>query len=210
MSETSGNPPPPPHQPHDQPYGVPPSGHQQPQPPAPYAGSPYPAYGQGYGQPGFPMPGYGQPMRDPDARPGTVLAAAIVTMVLSGLVGLVMLVFVFFMVVARDAFMEGFTDSADLGSTDVYTPVLIGFSVVAVWCVVAFVLGILVLRRKNWARITLVVSSGVSAALSLLAITSGVSLLTLGGAIAVIVCLFTGGAGHWFHREHAYSQPRVP
>ncbi len=209
---------PPPPLPPSSPYGVPPGGHpaaypppgQQPYAPQPY-GQQYPAYGQGYGQPGFPMPGYAPAMRDPDARPGTVLAAGIVTLVMSGLIGLMLLVFVFFLVIARESFIDGFTESADLGSgTDLYAPLLIGLLVFLGWCVAAMVLGVLVLRRKNWARICLVVSSVLTAVVSLVAIAGGVSVLPLACAIAVVVCLFTGGASDWFHHGHAYSQPQVP
>lgn len=229
MSETPGTPqggpeqqpaqqPSPPQPPPQSPYGVPPGGHPAAYPPPgppPYAHAAYgqqpPAYGQGYGQPGFPMPGYAPPMRDPDARPGTVLAAGIVTLVMTGLIGLMLLVFVFFLVAARESFIDGFSESADLDSgTDLYVPLLIGMLVFLGWCIAAMVLAVLVLRRKNWARICLVVSSALTIVVSLVAIVGGVSVVPLACAVAVIVCLFTGGASDWFHREHAYSQPRVP
>ena len=63
------------------------------------------------------------------------------------------------------------------------------------------------LRRSNAARITLVVSSAVTALVSLIGIGSGVSALTLIAAIAVIVLLFTGGAGDWFKRKNAAAVP---
>ena len=66
--------------------------------------------------------------------------------------------------------------------------------------VIAIVLGVLVLRRSNVARILLVISSAVVALLSLLAIASGVSAVTLIAAVATIVLLFVGGAGDWFKR----------
>jgi hypothetical protein len=37
-----------------------------------------------------------------------------------------------------------------------------------------------------------------------------VSIVTLAAAIAAIVCLFTGGAGAWFHHEHPWSPPTMP
>ena len=59
------------------------------------------------------------------------------------------------------------------------------------------------LRRSNGARIALVISSAVSAVLSLLAIGSLLSGLWLIASIAVIVLLFTGGAGDWFKNKNA-------
>ena len=82
--------------------------------------------------------------------------------------------------------------------------------VLIVWCLAAVLLAVLVLHRSNVARIMLVVSSAVTALLSLVAIASGVSLVSLAAAVAVIVCLFTGGAGDWFRREHLYSPPQLP
>jgi hypothetical protein len=201
-------------------YGVPPSGpvpYGQPsygQPPyvqAPYGQPPY--HHNPYGQPGYGMPGYGAPLRDPDARPGTVLAAGIITLVSSGLVLLLLGIVLFFMLAARSDFMEGFGDEAGFSSSEAdgwYTGILVGLLVLVVWCLAAILLAVLALRRSNVARIVLVVSASVAALVSLLAITSGISLLTLVAAVAVIVCLFTGGAGDWYHHEHPYSQPRLP
>eukprot|EP01031_Cornospumella_fuschlensis_P019094 gene19094-23392_t len=75
------------------------------------------------------------------------------------------------------------------------------------WCISAIVLGVLTLRRRNWARIMLVVSSAVTALFSLLGITSGISALTLIAAIAVIVLLFTGGANQWFAKRQPDQLP---
>jgi hypothetical protein len=58
------------------------------------------------------------------------------------------------------------------------------------------------MRRSNVARIGLVVSSSLTAIVSLVAITGGVSVIPLAAAIAVIVCLFTGGAGEWYRGRH--------
>jgi hypothetical protein len=79
----------------------------------------------------------------------------------------------------------------------------------AVWSLIATILGVLVLRRSNGARIALVVSSAMTILLSLLAIGSGVSAITLIGGIAVIILLFTGGASEWFKRKNA-AAPGIP
>ena len=60
------------------------------------------------------------------------------------------------------------------------------------------VLAVFAMRRSNGARIGLVVSAALAAILSLIAITSGLSAVSLIGCIAVIVLLFTGGAGAWY------------
>lgn len=224
-----------PQSPSEPPHGVPPEVQGQPDPTSPHYGqlpppghSPYgpppfvhhsthaqpthPAYGQvGYGQPGFPMPGYGPAPRDPDKRPGTVLAAAIVTIVMSGTILLMLSLFTLILLATRSAFLEGFNDSAGLTDGDpgsLFGLVLGGMLFFVAWCVAAIVLAVLVLRRRNWARIALVVSSGFTVLVSLVAIGSAVSVLPLACAIAVIVLLFTGGAGDWLRHEHAYSPPR--
>ncbi len=194
-----------------QPYGVPPAGFT---PPGhyPYGQQPYGQYAPHlYGQPGFGPPGFG--VRDPDARPGTVLAAGIITMVLSGMVMLFAALMLFVFVAAQTEFINGFRDETDLGGTDsdaLFTGILIVLVLGLVWCAAAFVLAIFALRRSNSARITLVVSSSVTAAVSLLAITGGVSVVTLVGAIAVIVLLFTGGAGEWYRGRHDVAVAQQP
>jgi len=66
---------------------------------------------------------------------------------------------------------------------------------------------VLVLRRSNAARITLVVSSAVTAVISLFGIGSGVSAVTLLAAVAVIVLLFVGGANDWFKGKGRQAIP---
>jgi uncharacterized membrane protein len=84
--------------------------------------------------------------------------------------------------------------------------VIIGI-VLVLWCVAAIVLAALALKRRNGARIGLVVSASLSIVVSLLGITSGISVVTLIAAIAVIVCLFTGGANEWYRR--AKGEPEI-
>lgn len=190
------------------PYGVPPGGE-----PAygqlPYGQTPY--HDNPYGAPTWGMPGYGAPLRDPEARPGTVLAAGIITLVTSGLVLVLFVVFTLFLVVVRDDFVRGFQQGAGLGASGSpegwFAGILVGFLVMIAWCVAAIVLAVLALRRSRAGRIGLVVSSSLCALVSLVAITGVVSVVTLAAAVAVIVCLFTGGAGAWYRREPG---PTVP
>jgi hypothetical protein len=216
----------PPQQPPENPE-VTPSGEQPPPPPPPPYGQPVPpqqpfgqpSYPPSYGQPPHPQQPYGQPAygvmgRDPNARPGTVTAAAVITMVLSGLCAVLFLGLTVIMGVAKDDFLDRMRDEIDKRGDQTFTRsdlesiygVIVGVMIVmAIWCLIAVVLGVFVLKRSNVARILLVVSASVAALISLIAIGSGASLVTLAGSIAVIVTLFTGGANDWFRNKHAVS-----
>ncbi|NYE35995.1 hypothetical protein F4692_001099 [Nocardioides cavernae] len=200
MSEPSD--PGPTHSPYGQdPYGPPPTGQspygQQPgygqQQPAPYGQQPY---GQGYPQAYDQKPGTGR-------RPGTVTAAAWITIAFSGLVAALFGLALVAMVVARDDFVREIERSPEFRDLNVdpesalgATFAFLGFFIL--WSLIAVVLAVFVLRRSNVARILLVISSSVVALLSLLGIASGISLVPLLAAVAVIVLLFVGGAGDWF------------
>jgi hypothetical protein len=194
------------------PYGEQPPQQQtpygQPAQPPPYGQQPAP-YGQpAYGQPGYP---YGGPASD--ERPGSVTAAAVITLVFSGLSLLLYAFILIALIVARDEVMDAITqepDFEDLGiSADSAFGAIVAFvAVFLVWCLIACILAALVLRRSNAARITLVVSSAMTAVFSLLSITSIVSVVTLLAGIAVIVLLFVGGANDWFKRKG--HQPAIP
>lgn len=220
-------PPPPPN-----PYGQKTTGQQPPPYPQPYgqspAQSPYgqqpfgQAHAQGAGEPASP---YGQPPyghaatgNAPGKRPTTVTAAAVITMVASGLTGLLVLLSLAFLGTMRDDVMRQIEQTPGFEDTGISADSLFGvvaamLVVVAVWCLIACILAIFVLRGSNGARITLVVSASMAALFSLVAIASGASVVTLVAAIAAIVLLFTGGAGDWFRSRGAsqaqqgYPQP---
>jgi len=209
----------PPQQPPENPQ-VTPSGEQPPPPAPPPYGQPVPqqpygspSYPTTYGQQPYSPPAYGVMGRDPNVRPGTVTTAAVITMVLSGLCALLFLGATAVMGVAKDDVLDAIGDEvrkqdgsftqADLESA--YGVVIGVMIVMAIWCLIAIVLGVLVLKRSNVARILLVVSASVAALISLVAIGSGASVVTLAGSIAVIVTLFTGGANEWFRTKHAVS-----
>ncbi len=196
--------------PSENPYGQPTNPYgQQPSTPNPY--------GQAYGEPQSPQPQpYGQqpqpygtpysPSGGGDSRPGTVTAAGWITIVLSGLsaalFGIVGLLFL----VARDSIVAELErvpefEQADLDPDSVVGVMVAFMLVLVIWAVISLVLGIFVLRRSNVARILLVMSAAVVAVGSLLSITSGLSVVWLIGAIAVIAMLFVGGAGDWFGRR---------
>jgi hypothetical protein len=188
-----------------QPVGQPPYGQQ------PY-GQPYgqQPYGQPYGQQPYGQPG--QDQRDPDRRPGTVTAAAVTSLVMSGIVLLIFALVAVGLVVARSQVLDEFAQEAafdEIDSGDLLTLVLVICIAIAVWCAVAMVLAVLALRRSNVARILLVVSAGLSAAFSLLAITSLISLVPLIASVAAIVLMFSGGAGDWYARKD-HQQTQLP
>jgi hypothetical protein len=159
------------------------------------------------GRPGFGPPGFG--MRDPHARPGTVLAAGIVAMVSTGLVLLMQVFSLIVLLVARAALDLGEDPFFDDGRAGL---LYVGLSVLMlVWCVLAIVFAVRAMHRSMRGRIGLVVSSSLTSAVSLVAIVSGVfgAALVLLSAIAVIVLLFTGGAGEWYRGRHD-TEPVVP
>ena len=197
----------PPSWPPPTPVGVPPSGHH----PVPYG--PPPPHQNPYAAGAHSTPyGYGPTARHPDARPGTVLAAGIVSLVSTGIVLLVLLLALLALLVAREPLLEEVTDQA-VSSDDARTGFVIALvvlGVLLVWCLLAIWMAVLALRRSRVGRVGLTVSAGLTALVSLAAIGGGASVFTLAASIAVVVCLYTGGAGDWFHREHLYSPPRMP
>jgi hypothetical protein len=166
--------------------------------PSPYAQPPAP-----YGAPGY-GPGYG-PVRNPDERPGRLLAAAIITWIFAGLALLGALAMLVGGLAGNDSFYDRAIDEA--GGAGVVTAEEMRAGIVAVgvilgvWSLAAIVLAFLMLRRQNWARITLAVSAAMTALFSLLAITSGVSVLTLAAAVVVLILLFGRDSGDWFARR---------
>jgi hypothetical protein len=156
-----------------------------------------------------PYGGSGAPTR----RPGTVTAAAIITMVFGaltalgcGILGLTLLL------ADKNNVINDLQDQlGDQSAFDDYTfedweNVLsaagIIFLVLAVWAVISIVLAVGALRGSNGARITLIISAAVSIVVSLIGtlifLFPGLNLIA---AIAVIVLLFTGGAGDWYRAK---------
>lgn len=183
---------------------------------APFAGQPRPPYAH----PGVPQghapqgPGpYGMPQRDPDRRPGTVLAAGIIAIVFSALATVAGIIMVIGGIVAQhwaDDRFRGDYDYASRSDDHVLAIVLVVYgAIVVVLSVAAIVCAALLLRRSNAARIILVVLGGISILLSLAAITAIVPIVTIGAAIATIVLVFVGGANEWF-RPRPQVVPYAP
>jgi hypothetical protein len=190
--------------PQHNPYGQPPAQHQPPQQP--------PGPAQPFGQPayGAPVPAYGAPQPGPDKRPATVTAAGVITIALSAL-ALVGCVFVVFSIsiaradivaeierqVAADPTLEQQLQGFD---ASVLVPVMIGVVIgFAVWALIAIALAVLAMRRSSVARIALVVSSVLTGLLAILpTFTAVVPVVWVLGSVAVVVCLFAGGASRWY------------
>jgi hypothetical protein len=207
------------------PYGQPPSGqapYGQPaygQPPAenPYGQAPYGQQPQGsYAQqpPAGPLGDgldmYGRPLVQ-EPRPGSVTAAAWITLIMAGLTGALFGFITLGMLVAKDdvvtemdkAFAEqGVT--GDFSAEDAYGFFLFALVVLTLWCIVACVLAVFAMRGSNVSRILLVISAVVAGLLSLVAIGSVISAVWLLACIAVVILFFTGGAGEWYQRRRGY------
>lgn len=171
------------------PYGQP-SGQ-----PDPYG---QPPVGQPYGQ----QPYGAQPTED--RRPGTVTAAAWITIIFSAITVLIFGFTTLALVVARDQVITEMEKVPEFRDANIDADAAVGVLVavmlgLVIWGIIAIVLAVLVMRRSSVARILLVISSAVVALLSLLSLAGGgVSVVPLVAAIATIVLLFTGGAGDWF------------
>lgn len=174
-----------------------------------------PAYGQQpYGQ--DPAGAYGQQPAG-GRRPGTVTAAAWITIVFSALMAGLFGLGVLGMMVARDDFIREMERSPELRELNVDAESTLGavyafLGFFIIWALIGIVLAVFVLRRSNVARILLVISSAVVALFSLIGIASGISLVTLIASVAVIVLLFVGGASSWFKgpdqtAHHGQSYP---
>jgi len=185
-----------------------------------YPGPSYPAPGQQgptYPGPSYPPPppqsyggyggGYGAPPV-PQQRPGTVTAAAIVTIVMASLTGLLWLIVGIAFAASRDQIEDALVSDPQWASLnvstedlDTFSSALIGIAfAIVLLCVVAIVLAIQVLRGRNWARIILVIMSGLTAVLALLMVfgQAWIAVVWLVAAAAVVALLFAGGAGAWF------------
>ena len=82
-------------------------------------------------------------------------------------------------------------------------------SVLAVASAVAIVAAVFALRRSQAGRIVLTVMAALAIAVSLVGITSGVTLITLVGAVVTIVLLYRRSANAWF-AGGAQQPPSLP
>jgi hypothetical protein len=171
----------------------------------PYGQNPYgqDPYGQ---QPGHRLAPAG------DRRPGTVTAAAWITIVLSALTAALFGITGLALMVARDEVIAEMERVPEFNEANIDPDAVVGVLAavmigLVLWCLIAIVLAVFVLRRSNVSRILLVISASVAALLSLLSVTSGVTLVPLIASVAAIVLLFSGGAGDWFKGVAAGGYP---
>ena len=140
-------------------------------------------------------------------RPRPVVAACALTWVSSGLVALGLLLTAVVLAVDPDPLLdEVHRQRPDLAEQGVSDGMLIGVSrvisaVVVLWCVAAVVLAALVYRRIDWARVVLLVSAGISAAVCLVGLVAGGFLLVvpLAAAVGSFVLLVRPDSRLWFH-----------
>jgi hypothetical protein len=179
---------------YEQSYGQP-SGQPQPY------GQSYGAQPYGYSQSGYEH-GYGSA---PSKRPGAVTAAAIITIVLSGLALLASVITGIVVLAARDSIKDELLSSPDFRGTfnrrdidTVVTFVGLGSFFFALLALIGIVLAVLVMRGRGWARVTLIVLSVPTAILGLIGFGAALPLLWTAGAVAVIVLLSLGQVRQWF------------
>lgn len=168
----------------------------------PTAGSPTPP---GHGQPGNPpaQPGTAQP----GGRPGTVLTAGIITIILSAMT----LLTAFGVFAATNDFVTRIQDyirdhpsdfdikASDLPTDSDIKSVITGLAVVLLIVgIVGLLLGIFTMMGKNWARIMLIIAASLTAVAAIPASLGLVGLPWLAGSITVIVLLLSARAKAWF------------
>jgi len=146
-------------------------------------------------------------------RPVTVTVAVVLTCISAAVTALGALLLM--VVLARDTgeFIRRYEESSP-GRPEVQLThdqlLAIGWALAAallLWCLVAILLAVFALRRSQGARIGLVVSAVLTAAVSLLAILSVVTVVPLLVSLAVVVLLFTGGANDWYARRPPAPAP---
>ena len=189
-----------------------------PQQPASYPSASYPA-----AYPPAPQPQGGPPAwpaapgpEEADRRPGTVVAACVITWVFSALAlagcavlaarlgsdaaGLVRYV----QRNVPSASAQGQLDPAVIKSA-----LWVSFFFYSLWAVAACVLAVLAWRRHQWARILLVVSALVVGLLGVLVVAfGGLGLVPHVLACAAVVALLLGGrAGRWYQRAPRHPLP---
>ena len=201
-------------------------GQQQPQygesgPPATHPGQPEQ---QGYGQqPGYGQQqsqgqyGYGQPSPYPARRPGTVTAAAWITIVMTVLTGGVWLLIGIGLLAAGDSVSDGILDepegrqflqdvdiTVDQFRDGVEVAGIVGL-VFGLLMLLAIIPAVMVLRGSNAGRVLLTVCAAVSVLIGLFFTVTGAffGLIWVVAAGAVIALLFVGEAGSWFAGKRA-------
>lgn len=180
-----------------------------------------PGYGQqqGYGQqPGYgQQQGYGAPSAYPTRRPGTVLGASIITIVMSLLTGGFWLILGIGFAVAGDDVADEVLKTSDgqqflrdlnITATELRDGVavtgVIGI-VVGILMLLAIVPAVMVLRGSRVGRVLLVIASVITVVIGLIFTVTGAffALIWVIAGVAVIAMLYAGEAGAWFAGKKA-------
>lgn len=181
-----------------------------------------PQYGsqQGYGQQGYGQQGYGQPAPYPTQRPGNVLAAGIITIVMSVLTGGLWLVMGLIMTLAGDSIVEAVRTEPDFAQarrqledggvsmSELSTGVTgfgVGAVVLGIIMLLSIVWAIMAMRGSSVGRVLLVIASAVTVLIGLFFTVTGLFfglIWVIAGAV-VIALLYTGDAGAWFAGKKA-------
>ncbi|HYF71877.1 MAG TPA: hypothetical protein VD864_03595 [Nocardioides sp.] len=143
------------------------------------------------------------------ARPPAVLRACVLTWVTSGLTALGLVLSAVVLAVDPDMLLdEAHRQRPNLAEDGVSDDMLLGVAfammgALVLWCVAAAVLAFLVLRGVDWARIVLIVSAGIAAAVSVAGLVVGGFLLvvTLAASVAVALLLVRSDTASWFRQR---------
>lgn len=147
---------------------------------------------------------------EPGRRPGTVTAAGWITVVVSSTTALLLAGMFLVLILAQDSVIEAMQSDATFqdavgGDSQLANDAAGALTAItgglALWSLIATVLGFLVLRRSNVARILLVISSVLSALATLPLIVAVLPAAWTLASLAVTVLLFVGGASEWFARR---------
>jgi hypothetical protein len=135
-----------------------------------------------------------------ERRPGSVMAAALVTWVCAGFTTFVLLLLVLVLLVQEGELLTALQDNPEVASQGYTHDQLVGaLWVIAVlgiaWSLVASVLAALAVRRVQAARLALVVSAVLSGLLGV-----GTVVLPL-AAVATVVLLLRPEVNRWFSRR---------
>jgi len=173
----------------------PPVQQSAPAPAGPPSATAYPPYGQPYAAP-----------YAPPARPTAVVTAAILTWVFAGLTALLLGAAALLMLTSPDLmFDEMHRQDADLaaqGITDrsLQVAIYVLAAATVVWAtLVSAAAVVLVVRRKEWARLAVLFSAGVAAMFCILGLLSGAFLMVvpLLGAVATFSLLLRADVRAW-------------
>jgi hypothetical protein len=163
---------------------------------------------------GAPAPqGHSAAGPSPDRRPGAVVAAAVITWVCAGLVGLSFGLLVLMLLVSQDTLLEAVRQNPDvdqlgLSGADMLSALWVSGAVALFWCLAAVVLAVLAFRRVTWAWALLVASAVMTTLVGLLALPPGLTFVL--PAAVTVGLLLSGRSRRWYLRRQDAQPPSGP